>query len=179
MDRSHKERENGILKRTEHPTAREHLSAFFRHLNKIKQDDEATEENELDDYVNNDSDGVACRLASDLEKIQDEKLKKILDLQKEIFPDVAASVPAMDDVDGDINEQGRYGYTRLMIAAIEGKADEVKSLIAKGADCEITDNWGQTAFDKAYRRGHDAVCRVINPKFVRKEPAVMFDYDNE
>lgn len=176
MDKS--QVQDGILKRTDHPTAREHLASFFKQLGKIRSnDDDPILENELEEYVNNDSDGVACQLASDLENIQQKKLSQLLKAHSEIFP--TDEKPAMSSPITDINARGKWGYTRLTDASVKGNLELVKQLVEAGASWDIPDNGGQTAWDKANTRGFDEILRVFDPDFVRTEPAPLLNFDDD
>lgn len=186
--------QDGILKKAEKSTARgsdgktakEHLSSFFAVLAKIKPVDD--NENDLSDYVNNDSDGVACRLASDLGDLQKVKVAKFEQVQRDIFPDAEEEVPSSDgsgkgapvvSASAELNARGRYGFTRLIDAAAHNNIAEVKKLLALGADKTICDNWGKTAFDLACLKGYDEVCRLLDPSFVRTEPVPQLNFDDE
>ena len=180
MDKRHQV-QDGILKSRTNVTAREHLAAFFAQINRITP---AEDENDLSEYVNNDSDGVACKLTSDIEDLQKKKLAKLAQVQSEIFPDAEEIVPCEKGaplVNGDagINARGRYGYTRLTEATTKNNLELVKKLVKMGASWEIPDNWGQTAWDKAFARGYDDILRVFNPNFVRKEPVQPFIDDDD
>ena len=182
MDKNH-DVKDGILKRTKHPEARDHLAAFFKHLDKIKTNDEAVHENELEDYVNNDSDGVACHLAADLDNLRKQKIERIKKLNNEVvlkesISDETEAAPVVAD-SADINARGRYGYTRIIDATARNDIDEVKRLLDLGADWKIPDNWGQTAWDKAYNRGHDAILLLFDPAFVRTEAVPLMNYDDD
>lgn len=49
----------------------------------------------------------------------------------------------------DINNQNNEGLTPLMVAALGGRADKVKMLVQSGANINLKDNDGETAFSLA------------------------------
>jgi ankyrin repeat protein len=174
------EAEKRAIEGCSNPRSKAELSAFFKQLDKIKsfEDDDSAYENDPEEIVNNDSDGVACLLASDLETVQKDKISKLLEANEVIFPPTGEdSAPIVIDNGDDINKRGKYGYTQLTVAVLARDLDAVKALVAKGASWEVPDNNGQTAWDKAYMRGFDEIIRVFDPSFVRPADSQILDLD--
>ncbi|HNY10886.1 MAG TPA: ankyrin repeat domain-containing protein [Candidatus Wallbacteria bacterium] len=65
--------------------------------------------------------------------------------------------------EGKLNVNGKDGdgWTPLISASVFGNADAVKFLLDHGADPDIRDNKGMTAFDHARKRGRNNVIGVI------------------
>jgi ankyrin repeat protein len=61
----------------------------------------------------------------------------------------AALLEFLLDHDGNVNGQDCFGSTPLMAAVTHGREANVKLLIERGADVDLKDNNGQTAFDRA------------------------------
>ena len=53
------------------------------------------------------------------------------------------------------------GWTALIKAAFRGHEEVVGLLLEGGADREAKDRWGDSALDRARRKGHDGVVRLL------------------
>ena len=65
---------------------------------------------------------------------------------------------AAKGVDGTI---GTSGDTLLILAARGGHTEIAKRLIDRGADCDITDNYGMTALRRAANEGHTEIVKLL------------------
>jgi ankyrin repeat protein len=66
------------------------------------------------------------------------------------------------DPDPNVDKRGPpYNKTRLIEAAEEGRTDEVRSLLLKGADVKSTDCFGETALHYAAENGHFDVVKLL------------------
>ncbi len=151
----------------------ENLAAFKKHLDQHRPLDEDTPS----EYVNNDSDGVACRLASDIEEFDRQQFEKLV--QNNLF-NTESQKPVEEIVIDlqDINQrQGVYGFTPLHQAVKDRNVERVKALLALGARHDIKDNAGITPKERAYNSGFDEIVRLFEPGFIRKEPIEFMDDD--
>ena len=56
-------------------------------------------------------------------------------------------VKALLGAGADINKQGNYGQTPLMLAALNGQIEVVRELLKRGAKKELKNKYGHTAYD--------------------------------
>lgn len=49
-----------------------------------------------------------------------------------------------------VNKKDKWGNTALMIAVVNQNHEAIHSLLRNGTDLSIKNNYGMTAFDKAY-----------------------------
>jgi ankyrin repeat protein len=68
-----------------------------------------------------------------------------------------------------VSDGDGYGYTLLMLAARNGRADVVKALLAKGADWRQRSRMGQTALDIAEEQEHKEVVALLT-EAARRQP---------
>jgi len=61
----------------------------------------------------------------------------------------------------DVNLQREDFETALMVAARKGRVGIVKKLIRYGANVDLTNKAGLTAFDFATQQGHTEVCQEL------------------
>ena len=59
----------------------------------------------------------------------------------------------------NVDKQNDYGFTPLMKAAYHGKIEVVKELLKAGANKELKNNDGETAYDKASKEEIKALLR--------------------
>eukprot|EP00562_Extubocellulus_spinifer_P004889 CAMPEP_0178535442 /NCGR_PEP_ID=MMETSP0696-20121128/35547_1 /TAXON_ID=265572 /ORGANISM="Extubocellulus spinifer, Strain CCMP396" /LENGTH=149 /DNA_ID=CAMNT_0020167581 /DNA_START=406 /DNA_END=856 /DNA_ORIENTATION=- len=52
------------------------------------------------------------------------------------------------------------GY-QLLDAAYDGRVDDVRSLLRRGANIHAVDKWGETPLHKASIKGHDEVAKML------------------
>lgn len=66
-------------------------------------------------------------------------------------------------------------------AAWQGKVEEVKILLANGADVNLQDKFGDTALKHASRKGHEAVVKILLTAGaeVNKEPVEDYSFSHE
>jgi hypothetical protein len=68
-----------------------------------------------------------------------------------------------------IDFRNPLNQTPLMIAALMGLPDLIKALLAGGADPELRDNWGRTAFQIALRQAY------LDPNYAREKIGPIYD----
>lgn len=61
----------------------------------------------------------------------------------------------------NVNAKEKYGFTALMLAAMEGHADMVKMLLSKGANVRARDNNGKTALKHAKEREYEHIVELL------------------
>ena len=69
------------------------------------------------------------------------------------LPDAAAAI--------DLNRPNKGGRTPLMVASLWGKPEVVRVLLAAGADKDLRNNKGKTAFDIAIEYKKDACAALL------------------
>lgn len=74
----------------------------------------------------------------------------------------ALAAPAYEWKVDEVNKRlNRYGWTELMVAAKEGRAEETRALINAGADLDLRTSGGSTALMNGAFYGHEAVVRQL------------------
>jgi hypothetical protein len=68
-----------------------------------------------------------------------------------------------------VSDKGLAGYTALMLAARNGRADVAQSLLAKGASLWLRSCFGQTALDIAEEQDHKEVVALLT-EAAKKQP---------
>lgn len=76
-------------------------------------------------------------------------------------PDAIANLKQAIAAANDVNEHRGDGYTALHGAAENGCIDNVKLLLACGADITIKTATGKTALDLATQQGHDTIVHLL------------------
>ena len=124
----------------------------------IKSIDDDYEETQTQDHIQDDGDGVSCITIADFESSQDQKRATLRTLWRgEIESDVAVLE------EDSINAHGKWGYTALHFAAVEGNEAECDRLLELGADKTAVDNGGKCPWEKALLRGFDALAEKLKP----------------
>ena len=130
-------------------------SNFLTFLSTMEQlttaEDDSAFENTNADIRNDDSDGVACRLETDLINIQQSKLAALQANHGQFFPEEVEEIQPDAELSNDINKTGKWGYTPLHAAVVEQDLAMVKNLLDQGARTDIPDHSNHTALDKAER----------------------------
>jgi len=76
------------------------------------------------------------------------------------FPDL---VKLLLDAGAQVNRTREgTGETALMLAAVQGKSDILKTLLAQGADPTIKNSRGHTAQDLAKKKGHNEATKLLS-----------------
>ena len=77
-------------------------------------------------------------------------------------PDQTAIVELLIQYNVDVNAKTEYGYTALILAAMYGYKDNVKLLLANGADTNITDYvYGRSAQDWATELNYTEISKLL------------------
>jgi len=119
-------------------------------------------------------------MASNLESIF-ARLRETADFANVNFSDVNASASDGDtalhcvvrwndvmaaktliDAGADLNRAGDLGYTPLHVACMQGNAEMVRFLVARGADLFAMSE-GDTPFTTARLSDHDHICDLLGP----------------
>eukprot|EP00897_Mesotaenium_endlicherianum_P005923 jgi/Mesen1/5359/ME000267S04506 len=66
------------------------------------------------------------------------------------------------------------GRSALHLAASEGRYDAVELLVARGADVDVRDRWGNTPWLDAARCGHSSICHLLE-----EHGAALFSYHQQ
>jgi ankyrin repeat protein len=61
----------------------------------------------------------------------------------------------------DVNAKGKWGYTLLHVAAMQGDEAECERLLALGANKKAKDNSGKMPWQKAQTAGHEALAEKL------------------
>ena len=73
-----------------------------------------------------------------------------------------AAIPALLANGANVNQRTwQERQTALHFAALRGRAETIKLLLAGGADTELRDHKGQRAIDLASRHGHKAIVSLL------------------
>jgi hypothetical protein len=73
-------------------------------------------------------------------------------------------IPVEPPQGSDINARGKFGYTRLHQAVVDGNIEEVRRLKYElGIDLTVCDNSGQTAYEKALAAGETDIADELKP----------------
>jgi ankyrin repeat protein len=133
--------------------ARNNFLAFLSTMEQLTSaEDDTAFENTPADIRNDDSDGVACRLETDLIAIQQSNLRTLQNNFGEFFPEeVEVIQPELASESDGINKAGKWGYTQLHFAVVNQDLAMVQSLLEQGARTDILDHSDHTALDKAER----------------------------
>jgi ankyrin repeat protein len=62
----------------------------------------------------------------------------------------------------DVNAKDAARWTPLMYAVADSNLEAVSLLLGAGADPDMKDNWGQTAKDRAVRKGYNDIVAVLD-----------------
>ena len=88
------------------------------------------------------------------------------------FPDLDENDP---DYVNPINETDIFGRTPVIEASINGDIRYVRELIELGADLEIKDNSGNSAFNAAILNGHCRIAKILKKAMKETFPAKIFE----
>jgi uncharacterized protein len=100
-------------------------------------------------------------------------------VQQLLAHDIHAHVQAADDIHAlivdkkmvilrygaNINIQNKDGATSLILAAMKDQAEVTRFLLAAGANADLRDSKGKTAFDWAQEKGNQNVIKVFKEHF--------------
>lgn len=114
----------------------------------------------------------------------EDKVEKTLDsvvapvkVQEQVVPtvqinSVGQAVSAIRTINqvNDINAKGKWGYTLLHVAAMNGDEAECDRLIGLGANRKVKDNSKNMPWQKALTAGHAALAEKLKPAgYVQRE----------
>lgn len=83
-------------------------------------------------------------------------------------PDAVAHLKQAIAAGDNVNEHGGDGYTALHGAAENGCAENIRLLLAHGADAAIRTSSGKSATDLARQQGHKMIVSLLEPTAISR-----------
>ncbi len=141
-------------------TAQSNLCAFLSDLDEIKshEDDDSAFENELEDYRNDDSDGIICLHPSDLASHELARLDKLVEAQDAIFSASNARVPVQTD-----SSEKRYIRVRRAFTVAVPSRCKSNTVIGRQELCGSSKERRSPNVEGRITRGRNA-CQILTTR---------------